>query len=172
MDDLFQRAKDLGFHYLVDGANADDTADYRPGHKAAKELGVRSPLMDAGLTKQDIRQLARLLELPIWDKPASACLASRIPYGTTITIEALNQINDAESALKKLGFTNVRVRHYNDLARVELLPEEFEQAIDLRQEISRSLKEIGYTYVTLDLDGFRSGSMNLIFRNEERDGSR
>jgi uncharacterized protein len=172
MDDLLQRAKDLGFEYLVDGANADDTADYRPGQEAAKKLGVRSPLLDAGLTKAEIRQLARLLKLPIWDKPSSACLASRIPYGTTITVDALNRINEAESSLKDLGFTNVRVRHYNDLARIELLPEEFERAINMHQQITRSLKRIGYTYVTLDLDGFRSGSMNLVLLSDSGDGSR
>ena len=172
MDDLLQRAKELGFEYLVDGANADDTADYRPGQEAAKELGVRSPLLDAGITKMEIRQIARLLKLPIWNKPSSACLASRIPYGTAITIDALNQINEAENSLKGLGFTNVRVRHYNDLARIELLAEEFERAIHIRQQITRSLKKIGYTYVTLDLDGFRSGSMNLVFLSDTGDGSR
>jgi uncharacterized protein len=172
MDDLLSRAKDLGFEYLVDGANADDTADYRPGHEAAKELGVRSPLLDAGLGKAEIRQLARLLKLPIWNKPSSACLATRIPYGTTITVDALNQINEAERSLQDLGFSNIRVRHYNDLARIELLPEEFERAINIRQQITRSLKKIGYTYITLDLDGFRSGSMNLVFLSDTEDGSR
>ena len=170
MDELLQHAKNLGFDILVDGANADDASDHRPGHKAAKKLGVKSPLMDVGLTKKEIRQLARLLELSVWDKPASACLASRIPYGTAITIEALNQINDAETVLKDMGFRNVRVRHYNELARIELLPEDLQRAIDLRQEISHSLKKIGYTYITLDLDGFRSGSMNLILENENNDG--
>jgi uncharacterized protein len=172
MDELLRRAKDLGFEYLVDGANADDTADYRPGQEATKKLGVRSPLLDAGLKKAEIRQLARLLKLPIWDKPSSACLASRIPYGTTITVDALNQINEAESSLKDMGFTNVRVRHYNDLARIELLPEEIDRAINMRQQITRSLKRIGYTYVTLDLDGFRSGSMNLVLLSDTGDGSR
>jgi uncharacterized protein len=171
MDDLLQRAKDLGFEYLVDGANADDIADYRPGREAAKKLGVRSPLLDAGLTKAEIRQLGRILELTVWDKPSSACLATRIPYGTPITIEALQQINFAEMALKELGFRDVRVRHYNDLARIEVLPQEIARAIEFRQEISRSLKDIGYVYVTLDLEGFRSGSMNLILMGEEKDGS-
>jgi uncharacterized protein len=172
MDDLFKRAKDLGFEYLVDGANADDISDYRPGRKAAKELDLRSPLLDAGLTKKDIRQLAHILGLPVWDKPASACLASRIPYGTTITIEALKQINDAEIVLKDLGFLNVRVRHYDEIARIEIPPEEFQRAIELRHEITSSLKKCGYTYVTLDLDGFRSGSMNLVIQVEEIDGRR
>jgi uncharacterized protein len=172
MDDLLHRAKDLGFEYLVDGANTNDTADYRPGREAAKKLGVRSPLLDAGLAKAEIRQLAHLLKLPIWDKPSSACLASRIPYGTTITVDILNQINDAESSLKDLGFTNVRVRHYNDLARIELMPEEFNRAISMRQQITQSLKQVGYTYVTLDLDGFRSGSMNLVFLSDTVNGSR
>jgi len=171
MDDLLQRAKALGFHTLVDGANADDRTDYRPGLRAAKELDIKSPFMEAGLTKQEIRQVARLLELPVWDKPSSPCLASRIPYGTAITIEVLDQINDAEIVLKKLGFTNVRVRHYHDLARIELLPEEFPRAIDTRREISRMLKDIGYTYITLDLDGFRSGSMNLAIDKPEKNSS-
>jgi uncharacterized protein len=166
MDDLLQRARELGFSYLADGANADDSSDYRPGREAAKKLGVKSPLLDAGLKKNEIRQLAHQLGLIIWDKPASACLASRIPYGTSITIEAFHQINEAEIALRNLGFTNVRVRHYNDLARIELLPEDFERAINIRQEITNSLKRIGYTYVTLDLDGFRSGSMNLVLMSD------
>jgi uncharacterized protein len=168
MNDLFQRAKTLGFHYLIDGVNADDLSDYRPGIMAAKQLGVRSPFMDADITKEEIRQLAHLLDLPVWNKPASACLASRIPYGTTITIEVLNQINNAEIELSILGFTSIRVRHYRDLARIELIPEEFDWAITLRQEIIKSLKDIGYTYITLDLDGFRSGSMNLVLDTPEK----
>jgi len=166
MDDLLQRARELGFNYLADGANADDASDYRPGREAAKELGIKSPLLDAGLKKDEVRQLAHRFGLTVWDKPASACLASRIPYGTSITIEAFHQINEAEIALKNLGFTNVRVRHYNDLARIELLPEDFERAIHIRKEITKSLKGIGYTYITLDLDGFRSGSMNLVLMSD------
>jgi uncharacterized protein len=162
MDDLLHRSKELGFETLVDGANADDASDYRPGRKAAKQLGMRSPLLEVGLTKKEVRSLARALELPVWDKPASACLSSRIPYGTNITIESLNRINEAELVLKRLGFNNVRVRHYDQLARLELDPEHFTLAIERRVEITNALKEIGYTYVTLDLDGFRSGSMNLI----------
>lgn len=166
MDDLLQRARELGFNYLADGANADDASDYRPGREAAKELGIKSPLLDAGLKKDEVRLLAHRFGLTVWDKPASACLASRIPYGTSITIEAFHQINEAEIALKNLGFTNVRVRHYNDLARIELLPEDFERAINIRREITKSLKGIGYTYITLDLDGFRSGSMNLVLMSD------
>lgn len=166
MDDLLQRARELGFNYLADGANADDASDYRPGREAAKELGIKSPLLDAGLKKDEVRLLAHRFGLTVWDKPASACLASRIPYGTSITIEAFHQINEAEIALKNLGFTYVRVRHYNDLARIELLPEDFERAINIRREITKSLKGIGYTYITLDLDGFRSGSMNLVLMSD------
>ena len=168
MNDLLQRAKALGFHTLLDGANADDQSDYRPGIMASKQLGVRSPFMEAGITKEEIQQLAHLLDLPVWDKPASACLASRIPYGTAITIGALDQINAAENALKNLGFATIRVRHYHDLARIELIPAELEQAINLHQEISKALKDTGYTYITLDLDGFRSGSMNLVLDTSEK----
>jgi uncharacterized protein len=161
MDDLLRRSKELGFNTLVDGANLDDASDYRPGRKAANQLGVRSPLLEVGINKEEVRSLARALDLPVWNKPTSACLSSRIPYGTIITVEALKRINQAELLLKKLGFKNVRVRHYDELARIELDPEEFKHAIGKREEITNSLKEIGYTYVTLDLDGFRSGSMNL-----------
>jgi len=161
MDDLFQRARELGFHNLVDGANADDISDYRPGRRASKQLGLKSPLLEAGINKVEVRALAHALGLAVWDKPAAACLSSRIPYGTSVTIEALKKINDAEVSLKELGFSNVRVRHYDDLARIELDPEKFDQAIEQRVKIARTLKDIGYTYVTLDLDGFRSGSMNL-----------
>jgi len=165
MDDLLQRSQELGFDHLVDGANADDASDYRPGHKAAKKLGLKSPLMEVGLTKQEVRSLAHALDLSVWDKPASACLSSRIPYGTVITIEALNKINQAELMLKSLGFTNVRVRHYDELARIELDSDEMSQALNKREEITKSLREIGYTYITLDLDGFRSGSMNLTLKS-------
>lgn len=165
MDDLLQRSQKLGFDHLLDGANADDASDYRPGQKAAKTLGVKSPLMEVGLTKQEVRSLARALDLSVWNKPASACLSSRIPYGTAITIEALNKINQAELMLKSLGFTNVRVRHYDELARIELDSDEMTQALKKRDEITKSLREIGYTYITLDLDGFRSGSMNLTLKS-------
>jgi uncharacterized protein len=172
MDDLLQRAKRLGFDVLVDGTNADDTQDHRPGYEAAKQLGIKSPFLEVGMTKEDIRHLARILNLTVWNKPASACLASRIPYGTSITIEALKQINLAENVLKDLGFSNVRVRHYDELARIELLPQEFEHAIQMHQKITHSMKELGYIYITLDLDGLRSGSMNLVFSNDESYGSR
>jgi uncharacterized protein len=161
MEDLLRRSKELGFKNLVDGANVDDASDYRPGRKAAKQMGLRSPLLEASIHKQEVRALARAMQLPVWDKPAAACLSSRIPYGTTITIEALKKINQAELALKKFGFNNVRVRHYDELARIEIDPEAFDRVIKNRVEIAQALKDLGYTYITLDLDGFRSGSMNL-----------
>jgi uncharacterized protein len=161
MDDLLCAGKEMGFDTLVDGANADDTSDYRPGRRAAQQLGLRSPLLEVGITKAEVRSLARTLGVRVWNKPASACLSSRIPYGTPITNEALARINNAEVFLKKMGYNNVRVRHYDELARIELDPEQLAQAVEQREEIVKVLREIGYTYVTLDLDGFRSGSMNL-----------
>ena len=161
MEDLLRRSKELGYMNLVDGANVDDATDYRPGRKAAKQLGLRSPLLEVGIHKQEVRALARVMGLPVWDKPAAACLSSRIPYGTTITIEALKKVNQAELVLKRIGFNNVRVRHYDELARIEIDPEEFVCVVENRVEIIHALKDLGYTYITLDLEGFRSGSMNL-----------
>lgn len=159
--DLQEQAYNMGYNYLLDGANADDDGDYRPGRQAAKNLEVLSPLHHAGITKKEVRLLAKALELPVWDKPASACLASRIPYGTSITAERLGKIATAELALKQMGFGNIRVRHYDDLARIEIESSQLEEAIHQRQAISDALKQIGYTYITLDLEGLRSGSMNL-----------
>lgn len=162
--DVFGRlnefAREHGYRYVADGNNADDVGDHRPGRQAAREHGVRSPLLEAGLTKADIRQLARDFGLPNWDKPAAACLSSRVPYGTPITLHTLSQIEQAELALKKLGFHQLRVRHHDNVARIEVEPADFPQVLTHREEIVTRLEAVGYTYVTLDLAGFRSGSLN------------
>jgi len=151
-----------GFTVIVDGTNADDSGDRRPGRRAAREHGVRSPLLEAGLTKTEIRELSRRLALPTTDKPAQACLASRLPYGTPVTREALTQIEAAEIFLHELGFSQVRVRHHGEVARLELLPEELPRLADpeLRRRIDARLKALGYRYVSADLKGYRTGSMN------------
>jgi uncharacterized protein len=164
--DLFRRlialAKERGFAVVASGANADDLGDFRPGLEAGRRLGVRNPLMESGLTKQEIRQASRELHLPTWDKPAMACLASRIPYGQPITEDRLRRIEQAEYALKDLGFRQCRVRDHQTLARVEVPAEDFEEVLRQHQAIIASLKGLGYVYVTLDLQGFRSGAMNEV----------
>jgi uncharacterized protein len=157
-------AQDHGYQILLDGANADDVGDWRPGQRAARELGVRSPLMELGITKDDIRQLSRKLGLPTWKKPSYACLASRVPYGTMLTPEILTAIEAAEAFLYDLGFRQMRVRHHGDLARIEVGAEEISRLLDadLRQRLVSRLREIGYQYVTLDLQGYRTGSMNEV----------
>lgn len=161
---LKHMAEDRGLAHLVDGTNADDTGDYRPGAKAAEELGVRSPLKEAGMSKDDIRRLSKELGLLTWDKPSLACLASRIPYGDPITPENLRMIDQAEDALRALGYAQCRVRHHGDLARIEVSPEAIVRLAEagVRQELVGKLKAIGYAYVTLDLAGYRSGSMNEV----------
>jgi uncharacterized protein len=155
-------AVERGFAIVADGNNADDRADYRPGRKAAREFRVVSPLDLAGLTKSEIRMLSRGAGLPTWDLPASACLSSRIPYHQPVTDEKLRMIERAEEALASLGFRILRVRHHEDLARVELGPDELPRALapDMRDAIVAALKRVGYRYVTLDLQGYRSGSLN------------
>jgi uncharacterized protein len=151
-----------GIPYILDGSNYEDTSDFRPGVKAASELGVRSPLKEGGLVKNEIRQLSRLLDLPTWNKPSMACLSSRFPYYTEIEPASLKQVARAEEYLKRLGFTQVRVRHHGQIARVEVEPSEFQKIIDTktRKEMIEYFKKLGYIYITLDLAGFRSGSMN------------
>ncbi len=149
-----------GFAAVVDGTNADDLRDFRPGLRAARQLDVLHPLAEAGLTKAEIRELSRLFGLRTWDKPAYACLSSRFPYGTPITVEKLKQVAAAERALRELGFRGFRVRHHDNLARLELRAEDLPRAIELRQEIVTRLQATGYTFVTLDLEGYRSGSFN------------
>lgn len=159
-DVLTPYAREHGYTYILDGNNADDIGDHRPGRKAAAEFGVRSPLLDVGMTKAEIRSLSRAMGLSTWNKPAAACLSSRLPYGTRVTVEALSQVERAEIVLRGQGFRQLRVRHHGDIARLELEPSDFAQALERRSAIVAALKEIGYTYVTMDLSGFRSGSMN------------
>jgi uncharacterized protein len=159
---LAELAAQRGFRQICDGTNLDDIADYRPGRQAAREASVRSPLLECGLTKSDIRELSRRAGLPTWNEPASACLSSRIPYGEVVTIEKLSAVDKAESALKELGFRQVRVRHHGDVARIELGADEIARALDrdLSRQISQALKSLGFKFVTLDLEGYRTGSLN------------
>ncbi len=157
-------AREHGYSAVVDGTNADDAGDYRPGRQAARQHGVHSPLLEAGLTKADVRALARELGLPNWDKPAAACLSSRIPYGTTITLTALSQVERAEALLRGLGLRQLRVRAHDRVARIEVEPGDFARLLERRSEVVAGLKSIGYAFVTLDLAGFRSGSMNEALR--------
>jgi uncharacterized protein len=156
------RRKELGYAVVLDGFNADDFKDHRPGHKAAKEHQVQSPLAQAGLTKDEIRAWSQRLGLPTWDKPQMACLASRIPYGTSVTRERLFQIAQAESELRRLGFRQFRVRYHHEVARIELAAEEYERfmAAEVRQRINTALKALGFQFVAVDLEPFRSGRMN------------
>mgnify|MGYP002479131139 FL=1 len=153
-------AKQLGYPFILDGSNVDDLGDYRPGLKAKTEQGVRSPLQEAGLTKDEIRQLSKALGLPTWNKPSFACLSSRIPYGTKIEKYKIDQLDMAENFLYSLGLWQVRVRHHDKIARIEVMPHEIEKVIRHREAIVARLNEIGFTYVTLDLAGYRTGSMN------------
>ena len=154
-------ADEEGLPHVVDGSNVDDRGDYRPGRRAKSELAVRSPLEEAGMTKDDIRELSKALDLPTWNKPSFACLSSRFPYGVQITREKLTVVGRAEEGLRDLGFRTVRVRHHGDVARLELGPEEFARAVNgLREEVVRTVKQAGYTYVSLDLQGYRTGAMN------------
>ena len=153
-----------GFDTIAYGVNLDDQSDYRPGQQAARQHGISAPLLDSGLTKQDIRDLARAASLRIWDKPASACLSSRIEYGRPVTAEALRQVEQGEDALRALGFRQFRVRHHGPIARLEIASEEMARALtpQMAAEFTRIFKALGFSYVTLDLEGFRSGSMNAI----------
>ena len=155
-------AAEKGFATVLDGNNADDSGDYRPGRRAAQELGVKSPLMEAGLTKAEIRQLSAGAGLPTADKPAMACLASRIPYGTPVTAGVLAQVERAEEALREAGFAQCRVRHHGEVARIEVAVDELPRMLDaaVRETVVRETKAAGYRYVTLDLQGYRMGSMN------------
>jgi uncharacterized protein len=155
-------ARERGIPVIADGSNADDRGDYRPGRQAAREFGVRSPLDEAGLTKAEIRELSRRAGLPTWDEPASACLSSRIPYFSEVTDEKLRMIERAENALRDLGFRICRVRHHDSLARLELGVDEIALALEpeMAARIDRELREIGYAHVTVDLRGYRLGSLN------------
>jgi len=159
---LTQIAREEGLAAVCDGSNADDVGDWRPGMQAAQELGVRSPLQEVGLGKAEIRELSREMGLPTWDKPSLACLASRFPYGTRITPDDLKRVDAAEGVLRELGFRQVRVRHHGEIARIEVGPEEVARLLgaDLRARIAERLRELGYAYVTADLEGYRTGSLN------------
>ncbi|GFP76069.1 ATP-dependent sacrificial sulfur transferase LarE [Clostridium fungisolvens] len=172
--ELFTKIKNValenGLKYVFDGSNLDDNGDYRPGMQAARELEVISPLKQAGLTKNDIRELSKELGLPTWDKPSFACLSSRFPYGHKITLPKLKMVDQAEQFLLDMGIKQVRVRHHGEIARIEVAPEEREQFfnIELMDKIGNKFKEIGFTYVTLDMLGYRTGSMNEVLNKEEK----
>lgn len=161
-------AKEQGYNFVLEGSNFSDKDDFRPGMRAIKELGVLSPLKDAGLTKDEIRQLSKEMGLPTWNKPSYACLFSRFPYGEKITPEKLKRVAQAETILRENGFGQFRVRSHSDLARIEVLPEDIDKFFDqpFRNKIVNEFKEIGFTYITLDLSGYRSGSMNEQLKEE------
>ncbi len=163
--ELFSRlqkiAKEHAIPYVLDGSNHDDKSDYRPGTKAKAEFDIKSPLMELAFTKQEIRKFSKELGLPTWDKPSYACLASRIPYGTKITEEILKRIEEGEKYLRSLGFEQLRVRHHGPIVRIELDNPILDE--DLRNKIAKRFEQLGYTYVTLDLKGYRTGSMNEVF---------
>jgi uncharacterized protein len=165
-DTLKPLARELGYPYVVDGVNADDLHDYRPGIQAAKERGARSPLAEVSVTKMEVRQLSQQLSLPWWDKPAQPCLSSRFPYGEEINVAKLQRVGRAEIYLRKLGLKNLRVRSEGDTARIELLPEQIQEFVlttDLQQVVS-AFQEFGFIYVTLDLEGYRSGKLNQVLQ--------
>ncbi|MFQ5882436.1 MAG: ATP-dependent sacrificial sulfur transferase LarE [Candidatus Methylomirabilales bacterium] len=171
-EELFSKLTALataeGIPFVLDGANMDDLGDHRPGRQAAGEFKVRSPLVEADLTKAEIRELSRRLSLSTWEKPAMACLSSRFPYGTAITVEGLRQVGAAEEALRQLGFRQVRVRHHKEIARIEVGQEEVARLLDpeVGRKVVEALKEAGYTYVTVDLEGYRTGSLNAAISRE------
>ncbi len=172
-DELFTLMEELrqarGFDAIAYGVNVDDQGDFRPGQKAAGAHHIAAPLLDAGLTKEEIRALARTAGLRIWDKPASACLSSRIEYGRPVTREALDAVEKGEDALRGLGFRQFRVRHHGEIVRIEIAREELERALDaaMAVEFTRIFKALGFKFVTLDLEGFRSGSMNALLPADE-----
>jgi uncharacterized protein len=171
-DELFQRmealAKSRGVAAIAYGINADDTRDFRPGHRAAQEHRVMAPLLDAGLHKSEIRQLSHLAALPTWDRPASACLSSRIPYGLAVTPQILDKIDRSEAVLRELGFRQFRVRAHQEIARIELATDELAQGLDptISSQISTRLKAIGFAFVTIDLEGYRQGSLNSLLKTK------
>ena len=172
-DELFavlERCREeRGFDAIAYGVNADDAGDFRPGQQAARQHGVLAPLLEAGLNKAEIRELARQAELRVWDKPASACLSSRMEYGRAVTPEALSVIERGEDALRAMGFRQFRVRHHGEIVRIEIALEEFPRALtaEMAREFAAVFKGLGFKFVTLDLEGFRSGSMNQLLTKEE-----
>jgi uncharacterized protein len=169
---LSEIARQRGCRWVADGSNTDDLDDYRPGGRAAAEFGVRSPLREAGFSKREIRELSRRMGLPTWDKPALACLASRIPYGTRIEPGILRRLDESESFLKGLGFRQVRVRHHGDVARIEVEAEEIPRLAEaeIRRQVAEKFRELNYLYVALDLDGYRTGSLNAVLGNGRKEG--
>lgn len=165
-DELYGKLESLArsrdIQVIIDGSTVDDLNDYRPGRQAAKEHSVRSPLIEVGMTKAEVRELSRLVNLPTWDKPASPCLSSRIAYGTPVTIEKLSKIDRGEEILREFGFREFRVRHHDSLVRLEIAPSELDRALrrDIVEQLAARFRELGFKFVTLDLQGFRSGSLN------------
>jgi len=157
-------AKERGYAWVLDGTNADDLGDHRPGLRAARDWNVRSPLVEAGLTKKEIREISSELGLRTWDKPAFACLSSRFSYGDPITVEKLKKVAKAESAMRQLGFRGFRVRHHDNVARIELEPEDMQRALELRDEITAGITQAGYAFVTLDLGGYKAGNLNKLLK--------
>lgn len=172
--ELFSQLKKIALEehleWVADGTNADDVDDFRPGMKASQELGIRSPLKEAGLTKEDIRKLSKEMGLVTWDKPTLACYASRFPYGMEITEEGLIQVGAAESFLRRQGLKTIRVRHHGTIARIEVGPGEIGKFLEtgFRTQVVAELKKLGYSYITLDLEGYRSGSMNEVLDPEQK----
>lgn len=165
-------AKERNLRYIAYGVNVDDAGDFRPGQRAAREFEVRGPLKEAGLGKREIRAIAHYLGVPVWDKPAMACYSSRIAYGTKVDVAALQMVYQAEKLLHELGFHQLRVRHHDKIARIEVARSEMARLLDeeINRAVTTGLRKIGYTYVTLDLLGFRSGSMNEVFLKKKRNG--
>lgn len=155
---------DLGLRHLAYGATADDAGDHRPGHASAERRGVRYPLLEVGLGKAEIRLAARRLGLPNWNKASEACLSSRIPHGSQVSLDVLRQIERAESAVRALGFAQVRVRHHGDVARLEVEPEELARAVELREQLAAGLRHAGYKFVALDLEGYETGKLNRVWK--------
>jgi len=170
-DELYGKLEALaasrGIEYIVDGSTTDDLHDFRPGRQAAKQHAVRSPLIEVGMSKSEVREFSRRVGLPTWDKPASPCLSSRIAYGTTVTIERLSKVDRGEEILREFGFREFRVRHHDTLVRLEIAPAELDRALrrDVIEQLAARFRELGFKYVTLDLQGFRSGSMNEVLPN-------
>lgn len=159
-------ARHRGLQFVVDGSTTDDLGDYRPGRAAASDHGVRSPLVEVGLSKNEVRELSRQAGLPTWDKPASPCLSSRIAYGTTVTIERLTTVDQGEEIMRALGFREFRVRHHDQLVRIEVAPAELDRALgrEMVDLLASRFRDLGFKYVTLDLHGYRSGAMNEVLR--------
>lgn len=173
-DELFKKLEDVArvreIEFIVDGSTCDDLSDFRPGRAATNAHGVRSPLIEVGMSKTEVRLLSRRVALPTWDKPASPCLSSRIAYGVPVTIERLSTVDQGEEILRELGFREFRVRHHDSLVRLEIAPAEMPRALrlDVVQDLARRFRELGFKYVTLDLQGFRSGAMNEVLDQQTR----